>query len=99
MVKDVVTFRHAVAAWNFPSAAAAADRISAGMLGGARWMPGDELRDAAVFAKLHVGDPAGARVALDTLRRFSTRSPDDLRSRLLDAYVGMQEGNAATAAQ
>ena len=96
-VRDIVAFRHAVAAWNFPTASSAADRIIPAVLKGARLIPGDELRDAAVLAKLHVGDAKGARFALDTLRQFTQRSPDDLRSRLLEAYVETAEGQAATA--
>ncbi len=96
-VKDVVTLRHAIAAWDFTSASQAADRILPAVLSGGRWLPADELRDATVFAKLHVGDAKGARVALDTLRKFTKRTPDDLRSRMLDAYVEMAEGRQATA--
>jgi hypothetical protein len=44
-----------------------------------------------------VGDAKGARVALDTLRRFTRRTPDDLRSRMLQAYVEAAEGRTATA--
>jgi spermidine synthase len=98
-VKDIVALRHAVATWNFPTAAGAADRIIPAVLKGARLIPGDELRDAAVLAKLHVGDTKGARVALDTLRKYSVRSPDDLRSRILESYVEGAEGRAATAAR
>jgi hypothetical protein len=98
-VRDVVALRHAVAAWNFATAAGAADRLIPAVLGGARLIPGDELRDAAVMSKLHVGDAAGARLALDTLARYSTRTPDDLRSRMLEAYVMSAEGRSATAAR
>ena len=96
-VRDIVAFRHAMAAWNFPAASGAADRILPVVLGGARWLPADELRDATVVAKLHTGDAAGARKALDALRGFSLRSPDDLRSRMLDAYVMALEESKATA--
>jgi hypothetical protein len=98
-VRDVVAFRHAIATWNFPTASGAADRLIPAVLGGARLMPGDELRDATVIAKLHVGDAKGARVALDTLRSLTQRTPDDLRSRMLEAYVAMAEERAATAAR
>jgi spermidine synthase len=98
-VRDIVAFRHAVATWNFSTASGAADRIIPAVLKGARLIPGDELRDAAVLAKLHLGDAKGARVALDTLRKFTLRSPDDLRSRMLEAYVEAAEGQAATASR
>jgi hypothetical protein len=52
-----------------------------------RWIGADELRDGLVFARLHMRDAAGARGKLYGLARFSTRSPSDLRSQLLEAYV------------
>ena len=98
-VKDVVAFRQALATWDFPAAAGTSDRLLPAVVQGSQWISADELRDGAVMAKLHVGDAAGARAALDSLRRFSTRNPDDLRSRMLDAYVAMAEGRQATAAR
>jgi hypothetical protein len=98
-VRNVVAFRHAVAAWNFAAAATLADSIMPVALREYRWIPADELRDGAVMAKLHLGDVAGARMALDTLGRHSTRDPGDLRSRMLQAYVTMAEGRRATASK
>ena len=98
-VKDVVAFRHALAGWDFPTAAGASDRLLPVVAKENQWISGDELRDGAVMAKLHLGDAAGARVALDSLRRFSARSPDDLRSRMLEAYVTTAESRQATAAR
>jgi spermidine synthase len=86
-VKDVVAFRHALARWDFPAAATIADRLLPVVLREKRWIAPDELRDGTVMAKLHTGDAKGARAALDTLRQFSSRSPDDLRSRMIEAYV------------
>ena len=60
--------------------------------GSSRWISADELRDGLVFARLHLRDAAGARQALDTLARFSTRPAGDLRSQLLAAYVRTAEG-------
>ncbi len=96
-VRDVVAFRAAVAAWDFASASAAADRLLPVVLREKRWIPPDELRDGTVMAKLHVGDAKGARMALDSLRQYSARSPDDLRSRMLDSYVLAAEEARATA--
>jgi spermidine synthase len=98
-VRDVVAFRHAIATWNFPGAASAADRIMPVALKENRWITADELRDGAVMAKLHLGDVPGARAALDTLRRYSTRNPGDLRSRMLEAYVASAESRRATASR
>jgi predicted membrane-bound spermidine synthase len=96
-VRQVVAFRHALAGWDFGRAAAAADRILPVVLAERRWIPADELRDGAVLAKLHIGDVSGARQVLDTLARFSTRSPGDLRTRLLQAYVTTAEGRRSAA--
>jgi predicted membrane-bound spermidine synthase len=96
-VKDVVAFRHALASWNFSAAAAAADRLAPVVLREKRWITADELRDGAVMAKLHTGDAKGARAALDALRQYSTRSPDDLRSRMLEAFVQTAEGRVTEA--
>ena len=90
-VRDIVAFRHALASWKFRDASAAADRILPVALKEHRWIPADELRDGTVMAKLHSGDVPGARQVLDTLGQFSTRSPGDLRTRLLRAYVDAAE--------
>ncbi|MEO7986988.1 MAG: spermidine synthase [Gemmatimonadales bacterium] len=98
-VRDVVTFRHAIAAWNFAEAAAAADRLLPVVLQEHRWISPDELRDGLVFARLHLRDATGARQALDTLAQFSARPAGDLRSMLLGAYVRTLEAMPATATQ
>jgi spermidine synthase len=90
--RDVIAFRHGLASWNFAEAAAAADRLKPVAIQQHRWIPADELRDGAVFARLHLGDVAGARRDLESLAPFSTRRPGDLRSQLLEAYVRMKEG-------
>jgi spermidine synthase len=89
--RDVIAFRHGLAAWNFAEAAAAADRLKPVAIQQHRWIAADELRDGAVFARLHLGDVAGARRDLEGLAPFSTRRPGDLRSLLLQAYVLMRE--------
>jgi hypothetical protein len=88
--RDVVAFRHGVASWNFAKAAAAAERLIP-LARDHRWLPGDELRDGLVIARLHLRDVRGARQALDSLARFSRRPPSDLRSQLLTAYVTTAE--------
>ena len=85
--RDVVRFRHGLAAWKFAEAAGAAERLVPLTAAGAQWLPADELRDGAVMANLHLGNVAAARQVYDSLRGRSLRKPDDLRSRLLDAYL------------
>jgi hypothetical protein len=95
--RDVVAFRRDLAAWKFSQAAEAADRLLPVAMREHRWITADELRDGAVFAKLNSGDVRGARQVLDTLAQFSVRKPNDLRSRLLSAYVTSAEIQRAMA--
>jgi hypothetical protein len=90
--RDVVSFRHGIAAWDFAEAAKAADRLLPVIQRERRWISGDELRDGGVMAKLQIGDVAGARQMYDSLASLSTRPVGDLRSRLLAAYVETAEG-------
>ena len=98
-VRQVVAFRHAIAAWKFQDASAAADLILPVALKEHRFIPADELRDGAVLAKLHVGNVAGARQTLDTLQKFSTRGAWDLRTQLLEAYVTAAEKQKSAASK
>ncbi|MGH7528468.1 MAG: hypothetical protein ACREMX_17380, partial [Gemmatimonadales bacterium] len=97
--RDLVAFRHGIASWNFAEAADAGDRLMPSAMRDHAWITADELRDGMVMAKLHLGDAAGARQAFDTLARFTTRKPGDLRTRLLEAYVKTAEGRQAVATQ
>ena len=95
--RDVVSFRHGIAAWDFAQAAKAADRLLPVIRRERRWISGDELRDGGVMAKLQIGDVAGARQMYDSLASLSTRPVGDLRSRLLAAYVETAEGQRRVA--
>jgi spermidine synthase len=97
--RDVVLFRHGVAAWDWAEASAAADRLLPVVKREPGWVPGDELRDGAVMAKLQTGDPAGARRVLQALAPLSGRPAGDLRSQLLAAYVAIAERQRATASR
>jgi len=87
VARDVVTFRHAVASWRFAEAAEAGERLLPVVTSQRRWIGADELRDGLVLAKLHLRDGAGAQRRFYQLAPLSTRSPADLRSQLLEAYV------------
>lgn len=97
--RDVVAFRHGIASWNFAEADAAAARLLPVVLAEHRWISADELRDGLVIARLHLRDAAGARQALESLEKFSTRPAGDLRSMLLGAYVRMAEGMQTAVSQ
>jgi len=96
-VRDVLSFRHGMQSWNFDEAARAADRLLPIAMRDHDWITADELRDGAVVANLHVGNVGAARQVLDTLARFSTRRPGDVRSQLLEAYVRQAEEAGARA--
>jgi spermidine synthase len=85
--RDVVRFRHGLASWRFAEAADAAARLLPLAERGGQWIPADELRDGGVIANLHLGNVPAARRIYDDLREWSLRKPDDLRSRLLEAYL------------
>jgi spermidine synthase len=90
-VRDIVQFRHGMAAWDFAEAAAAGQRMLSLVGTDALWISPDELRDGLVMARLHLGDVAGAKQAFDGLFRFSERPATDVRSQLLMSYVQSAE--------
>jgi hypothetical protein len=95
--RDVVAFRQGMASWDFPKAMAAADRLLPLAMNQHRWIGSDELRDGMVMANLNMGNTAAARRSLDSLAKFSTRAPSDLRTLLLEAYVGTAESRTTNA--
>lgn len=86
-VRSVVEFRHGVAAWDFPRAAAAAEPLIAAALARSPWMPTDELREGATIARLATGNSAGAREVFLALAPLSRRPPGDFRAALIAAYI------------
>ena len=79
---------HALAAWDYPAATRAADKVIADPSFGTGWVPPDMLRDGGVVAKLMTGDVAGARRLFD---RLTSAGQTDLRSRILGAYLHAAE--------
>jgi predicted membrane-bound spermidine synthase len=75
---------HGLAAWDFPAASRAADKVMADPSFGTGWVPHDMLRDGGVVAKLMTGDVAGARRLYD---RLTSAGETDLKSRILGAYI------------
>jgi hypothetical protein len=95
--RDVVAFRNGMSSWNFAKAIAAADRLMPYAMNQRRWIGADELRDGVVMANLNLGNTSAARRNLESLAKFSTRTPDDLRTLLLQAYVETAESRIASA--
>ena len=97
--RAAVAFLHGLAAWDFAEASSAATPLLAAAARGDMWLDPDLLRDGAVVARLQTSDVRGARRALDALRARSTRSPNDVRVQLLDAWVRAAEQRGAAAPQ
>ena len=75
---------HALAAWDFPAASRATDRVMADPSFGTGWVPPDMLREGGVVSKLMTGDIAGARRLFD---RLTAAGETELRVRILGAYL------------
>src|SRR5439155_23435198 len=82
-----IDFLHGLAAWDFAEASRAADALLDAARGGDLWLNADMLRDGTVLARLATHDRTGARSAFEALMSKSDRSPTDLRTRLLWAYI------------
>jgi predicted membrane-bound spermidine synthase len=93
--RAAVAFLRGLAGWDWVEVSRAAEPLLAAAQRRDFWLPPDLLRDGAVAARLQLGDVPGARSALRALHAQTSRSPHDVRSRLL---VAMVEKAAATAA-
>jgi spermidine synthase len=96
-VRDVVELRHALAAWDFPTAA----RLGAALMPSVRREEGliapDEFLDGVVTADLMVGNVQAARDVFRALAPLSGRSDRDFRIRLLASYVEVVSARAGSA--
>jgi hypothetical protein len=86
-VQHTLAFTEALAGWNFAAASVATDQLIDAAMTGQSLLSGDLLRDGAVVAKLMLGDVAGARQVFTALAPQAQRSPNDIRSQLLEAYL------------
>ena len=84
---DAIAFVHALAAWQWPAAAAAGDRLAARAMRGDQWVAADLLRDGVVVAHLRLGDSDRARQLFRELTPLVESGGTDLRSRLLEAHL------------
>jgi predicted membrane-bound spermidine synthase len=82
-----IDFTHAMAAWDFPAAARAADSLLPLATSGRTWYERNELRTGGVIAHLRLGDPAAARRFMVELGQAGAAPPSDLRLMLLNAYL------------
>ena len=87
----VLRFRRAVRARTWSAAEAEIDALVAAAASGPDWVDATFLRDAAVMTRVILGDPAGARRVADALAPRVDRPADDLRSRILEAWISAAE--------
>ncbi|MGH7623221.1 MAG: spermidine synthase, partial [Gemmatimonadaceae bacterium] len=85
--RQTIEFRHAIARWDYPAMSALSDSLTPSLLSWDSWILPDEVREGGMIARLKLGDPVGARALWVTLAPAATRSPDALRSLLLNAYL------------
>jgi predicted membrane-bound spermidine synthase len=91
-VRDVVSFREGLAAWDFQKVSEAGERLLQSILDRADYLPADEYLDGMVVAELRRGDPVSALHVFEAVAPLTGRGPTDLRLHLLDAYVNAALG-------
>ena len=82
-----IGFRHALAVWDFRTAAALSDSLTPVTLSMDSWILPDEVREGGMVARLKLGDAEGARAFWVKLGPAATRSADALRTLLLRSYL------------
>jgi hypothetical protein len=92
--RDAWRFMHAVATYDWPTAAALAETQVDDRMNGRGWVMTDFLRPGAVIAYMRTGDFLKARDAFDRLGEFSRWKTNDLRVRLLGAHLAEAERKA-----
>ncbi|MBX9928098.1 MAG: hypothetical protein K2X99_04220, partial [Gemmatimonadaceae bacterium] len=80
-------FLRAAASYDWRTASDEAAGVIAGRRTGRAWLASDLVRDAAVTARIHLGEISQARAAFGELTPYVTRKPYDLRTRLLEAWL------------
>ena len=91
-VRSAVAFLRALDAWDWPTAALAADALLAAERRGEAWISADYLRDGAVVAQLKSGDARGALRTFEFLLPRVHRDPmGTFRTRLLAAHLAIAQ--------
>jgi hypothetical protein len=97
-VRDVVAFRHGLAAWNFEEAAVALERLRAAEAHTRGFIDVEELFEGGITALLLRGDADGAGRLMESLGgRRGMRG--DLPARLLESYLSRAVQSATPGAQ
>jgi spermidine synthase len=85
--RAAIAFLHGLSSLDLNETAEASVPLVTAALRGDYWLPADLLRDGAVVSMLRTGDFTNARFVFDKLRNVTSRSPNDIRSQLVAAWV------------
>jgi len=96
--QDSWRFLHAIATYDWPTAAKEVDGLVLARVAERNWINADLLRDGAVVALLQTGDPKKAGNVFDRLSEFTKRKSGDLRVRLLSAHIKARDEAASSVA-
>ncbi len=92
---SALRFLRAAASYDWVTAARESETQLTARDRGRQWLPLAMFCDAAVLARLRVGDVSGARALFVRLCRSTERESGDLRTLLLDAHVAAAESGVA----
>ncbi|MCE9601830.1 MAG: fused MFS/spermidine synthase [Gemmatimonadetes bacterium] len=84
-------FMRAAAAYDWAAAAREVLPLLEARSEGRQWIPPETFYEAAIVARLRVGDVAGARALFGRMASGTDRKPTDLRMRLIDAHIKAAE--------
>ncbi len=85
--RAAIRFRHALATWNLAEAASVAQVLVPSAFRGVHWISPDELCNGIVISLLLLGQPDVARDLYGKLSPLLSTQSDDVRRRLLEAYL------------
>ncbi len=84
---SALRFMRAAMSYDWTTAAREALPLLEARTEGRHWLPADVFYEAAIVARLRVGDIAGARALFGRMPSATERDTKDLRMRLLDAHI------------
>jgi hypothetical protein len=86
-VRHAIDFAQGIAAWDFATAARAAEALLPAAMERRTWYDVSSLRTGAVLANLRLGRPAEARRFMVEFGKIGANPPADIRTMLLNAYL------------
>ncbi len=87
VVRDVISFRRAILAWDDAGVIRAASALMLPEIKTLDWVNGDELRDGVMTAAIRLRDPAMVRGWETRTAPLAQRARGDMRSRILAGWI------------